>query len=152
LAAAGDGVPAQPFEPEALGRAERPDGPGALQQRPPVFSGKHLQRIEIAHHGVQFLFADCPVVLLGGLGRLQGTASRPCPLFDATWLWVPLAPYVGVSLNDQPAPGLQIAPVDAQALNLESWRYAKAYLATSLTADIDLALVRRPGTIKQERR
>lgn len=115
------------------------------------FGSKHLQRIEIAHHSVEFLLADSPVTLFGGLGRLHGTATRPCPLFDGEALWFPLSPFVGVSLNEQPVDDLRIAPADAQRINLDSWRYAKAYLAARLDADIDRALARPPGTITRVR-
>jgi hypothetical protein len=37
-----------------------------------LIGSKHLQRVEIAHRSVEFLFAESPVVLFGGIGRLRG--------------------------------------------------------------------------------
>lgn len=113
------------------------------------FGSKHLQRVEIAHRSVEFLFADSSVVLFGGIGRLRGTAVKPCPLFEGQSLWFPLSPFVGISLNEQPVPDLRIPPADAQLINMDSCRYAKAYLAGRLDADLDRAIARRPGTISR---
>ena len=113
-----------------------------------LFSDLHVRAIGIAApHIVEFMVADSPVVVLGGLGGIQGTAAHPCPLYEATSIWLPLAPQLGVSIAGPTHPDSSIDAADAQNLNCLSWRYAAARLVGSLHANLDRALGRPPGTI-----
>jgi hypothetical protein len=112
------------------------------------FGPQHVRRIEIVRPTkVEFVIADSPVVLVGGLGGLHGTATRPCPLYEATSLWFPLAPHVGSTLTPRVESDQMIVPADAQTLNMLSWRYAKDRLAGRPRADLDMAFGFSPGRI-----
>lgn len=112
------------------------------------FCNNSLERYETYERSsVEFVLADSPVVVVGGIGAMQGSSVRPIALKAAEHVWLPLGPTVGVSLTCEHSKDLRISADQAQHLNLFSWRYAKSRLAASCGADLDRALARKAGTI-----
>lgn len=104
------------------------------------------QRFECARPSrAEFVFADSPVVVTDGL---RGTARRPVGLYEATSIWFPLSPSVGVALTRVPhAPAeVRLPPIGVQERNLLSWRFAAERLGARPGSDLDRAFGNRQGT------
>lgn len=99
---------------------------------------QYLQRVSIARPSRgEFVVADSPVVLRDGS---RGSAIEPIALLEASLLWFPLSPTVGVALSSDPLPDAAIDDQATWSINSITWEYSHRFLAARPGSNVNRAL------------